>query len=206
MLFAEKARRCSSPLTSCAPTASWRGGPWASEPLGLDERHERHEGLSCKPEDAPQGQINIEEWTGPDLSDAWQGLVCLRPALINQKRCVQRENKRSLSKTSTEEYNDLAMSKQPQPNCLRHAAASIRGKDQELMLHAIKESPWRHLSTTCPHQSREVNGLDVSGIGSLQSTWRCLYATQRPSGKRPEPTSKCWGMLPCTVTRQNTSE
>ena len=55
--------------------------------------------------DFPTGQINIEEWTGPDLT----------------------------------EYNDLATKRIPQPNCLRHASEQLRGKDQELMLHAIKE-------------------------------------------------------------------
>lgn len=55
--------------------------------------------------DCPAGQINIEEWTGPDLT----------------------------------EYNELATKRVPQPNCLRHASEQLRGKDQELMLHAIKE-------------------------------------------------------------------
>ncbi|CAK9080778.1 DUF4116 domain-containing protein [Durusdinium trenchii] len=55
--------------------------------------------------DAPSGQINIEEWTGPDLS----------------------------------EYNNMATGRTAQPNCLRHASAQLRGKDQELMLHAIRE-------------------------------------------------------------------
>ena len=41
---------------------------------------------------------------------------------------------------SSQEYNNMATGRTAQPNCLRHASAQLRGKDQELMLHAIRES------------------------------------------------------------------
>ncbi|CAK9020033.1 unnamed protein product, partial [Durusdinium trenchii] len=94
----------------CRDGEARRGGrdalQFASPELRNDSKMARWAmGIRAPRQDAPSGQINIEEWTGPDLS----------------------------------EYNNMATGRTAQPNCLRHASAQLRGKDQELMLHAIRE-------------------------------------------------------------------